>query len=339
MTEDEIQCRLDSLCKPPGSLGRLEDLAATLCRIQQTLRPATKPRRIVVFAGDHGVAVEGVTAWPSEITALMIRNIASGGAASSVLARSFDAEIVLVDVGSVAALLPPQPGYVAEKIRPGTRNLHREPAMTAEEFGLAHSVGASQANQAADAGMRVVVAGEMGIGNTTPASCLTALLTGVSTDEVVGPGAGSMGGTLDRKRVVVCGAVKKAQHNLATDPVLSIASVCGFEIAAMSGFYKQAAVRGMTVVLDGFIATSAALIAERLEQGTVRAMIASHQSAEPGHAIALRHLGLRPFLDTWQMRLGEGTGALLLLPLLDAAAAIIADMATLRDIGVNSDGS
>ncbi|QEL18237.1 nicotinate-nucleotide--dimethylbenzimidazole phosphoribosyltransferase [Limnoglobus roseus] len=332
MTPAEVAAHLNSLAKPPGSLGRLEDLAAQLCHLQQTLTPKTTPRRIVLFAADHGVVAEGVTAWPSEVTQLMVRTIARGRAASSVLAASTGTDLRVVDVGTLGPTSPEATLHVW-KVRAGSRNLAREPALTVDEFRQAVAVGEKQAESAAEAGMVVVAAGEMGIGNTTPASCLTSLLTGSPTDETVGLGAGADDAILERKRRVVGEAVDRVRGKLPTDPETAIAAVCGLEIAAMAGFYRRAAVLKRTVVLDGFIATSAALVAERLWPGTARQMIAAHRSAEPGHAVALRQLGLKPILDNWGMRLGEGTGALIAMPLLDAAAAIMG-MAMLHEAGV-----
>jgi nicotinate-nucleotide--dimethylbenzimidazole phosphoribosyltransferase len=335
MTLDEIFRHLDALTKPPRSLGRLEELAARLCLIQQTLRPATRPRRLVVFAGDHGVLAEGVSAWPSEVTGLMIENILSGGAASSVLARATATELILVDVGARSVPLPPRPGYVVAKVRDGTRNLAREAALTTAEFDRAWEVGAAQARQAAAEGMRIVAAGEMGIGNTTPAACLAMLLAGTPADEAVGRGAGTDDATLARKRAVVEAAVQRLRPGFAVDPKAAMAAVSGLEIAAMAGFYAVAAKAGLTIVLDGFIATSAALVARTQAPETPSFLIAAHCSAEPGHRSMLASLGLTPFLDAWQLRLGEGTGALLLMPLLDAAAAVVSDMATFDQAGIH----
>jgi nicotinate-nucleotide--dimethylbenzimidazole phosphoribosyltransferase len=336
MTRDEVLRHLDRLTKPPGSLGRLEELATRLCVIQGSLCPITRPRRIVLFAGDHGVVAEGVSAWPSEVTGLMVRNIVSGGAASSVLARATQTELVVVDVGAQSPPLPAQPGYVAARVRDGSRNLAREPALTAAEFDRAWEVGAAQARLAAVEGMRVVAAGEMGIGNTTPAACLAALLADVPVAEAVGRGAGADDAALARKRAIVAEAVSRARETFVSDRKAALAALNGLEIAAMSGFYAAAASAGLTVVLDGFIATSAALVAEFTHPGTREFFIAAHRSAEPGHAAMLTHLGLTPLLDGWQMRLGEGTGALLAMPMLDAAAAIVRDMATFDQVGITT---
>jgi nicotinate-nucleotide--dimethylbenzimidazole phosphoribosyltransferase len=333
LTQD-VRRHLDRLTKPPGSLGRLEDLAVRLAGTQQTLAPRSRPRRMVLFAADHGVVAEGVTAWPAAVTHQMVQNIAAGGAASSVLARTTGTDLRIIDVGTLGPDLGNVPGYACRKVRAGSRNLAREPALTSAEFERALSVGREQALLAATDGMSVVAAGEMGIGNSTPASCLTALLAEVPVEEAVGRGAGADDEILARKRAVVAAAVEAQRGNLQVEPAGAIAAVAGLEIAALTGFFMAAADLGLTVALDGYIATAAALAAERLRPGTAASMIAAHRSAEPGHAAALGRLGLEPFLDTWGMRLGEGTGALLVLPLLDAAAAILAEMATFESAGI-----
>jgi nicotinate-nucleotide--dimethylbenzimidazole phosphoribosyltransferase len=336
LTPADVRHHLDRLTKPPGSLGRLEALAVRLADIQQTLAPRTRPRRLVLFAADHGVVAEGVTAWPAAVTHQMVRNITAGGAASSVLARATGTDLRLIDVGTLGPDLGNAPGYACQKVRAGSRNLAREPALTVGEFERALSVGREQALLAAADGMSVVAAGEMGIGNSTPASCLTALLAEVPVEMAVGRGAGADDASMARKRAVVAVAVEAQRERLKTDPVAAVAAVAGLEIVALTGFFMAAADLGLTVVLDGYIATAAALAAERLRPGTAASLIAAHRSAEPGHAAALGRLGLEPFLDTWGMRLGEGTGALLLLGLLDSAAAILGEMATFESAGIGS---
>ena len=326
--------RLDSLAKPRGSLGHLEATAAGLCVTQATLRPETRPRTIVLFAADHGCVAAGVTAWPSAVTQLMIGTIAAGKAASSVLARETGTDIRLVDVGSLGPALAPAPDfYRSAPVRAGTCNLAVEPAMSVAEFDAAWAVGADEARRALAAGAKMLAAGDMGIGNTTPSACLAMLLAEVPLDQAVGPGAGSDAAVMARKREVVAAAVARARPQLAVSSKAAIAEIAGLEIAAMAGFYATAATAGVTVVLDGFVSGAAALIAGRLAPGSVNRMIAGHCSAEPGHRHVLAHLGLDPVLD-WQMRLGEGTGALLAMPMLDAAAAVLRQMATLEELGV-----
>lgn len=334
ITEAEIQSHLNSLAKPAGSLGRLEELAARLCRIQQTLQLQTGPRRTVLFAADHGVTAEGVSIWPAEVTSLMMDTIIEGKAASSVLAKSTGTELRLIDVGSSGDSFQDGSVHRSLRVRLGSRNLATEPALTLTEFQKAIAIGEQQALEADRDGMKVVAAGEMGIGNTTSASCLTAFLTGAPVEDTIGAGAGANESTFERKSRIVKAAVARAQETSWNSLEAAIASICGLEIAAMAGFFRQAAICRLTIILDGFIATSSALISETLWPGTTNFMIAAHESAEPGHKIAFNKLGLNPMLAGWNMRLGEGTGALLLMPLLDAAAAIVTEMATLDQIGI-----
>ncbi|MGH6815382.1 MAG: nicotinate-nucleotide--dimethylbenzimidazole phosphoribosyltransferase [Hyphomicrobiaceae bacterium] len=325
----EAQRRLDALAKPMGSLGRLERLAVRLAETQNRLDPRTGPRRLVLFAGDHGVVAEGIGPWPSDVTAAMVRTILDGQACSSALARTFGAEIVVVDAGSKTAEPLRHAGYRDWRAGRGTRNLAREPAMTADEFRQAWRTGERAAEEAVHAGTAVMALGEMGIGNTTPAACLAALLTGSPAAAVVGPGAGTVPGGLERKIALVEQAV--ARVRLADDPVAAMAAVAGFEIVALAGCIAAGARWGVTVVLDGFIVAAAALVARTLEPNALCTAIAAHRGSEPGHAGVLEHLGLQPFLE-WDLRLGEGTGALLLLPLLDAAAALLTEVATLAAV-------
>jgi nicotinate-nucleotide--dimethylbenzimidazole phosphoribosyltransferase len=337
LSTEDVWRHLDGLTKPPRSLGRLEELACRLCVIQQTLAPQTRPRRLVLFAGDHGVAASGVSAWPSAVTGLMVQTIAAGKAASTVLARESQTETVLVNVGTLdsAGDVVPAEGirYRDARVRRGTRNLADEPALTRAEFELALEIGRAEARSADEAGNRVALAGEMGIGNTTPAACLAMLLADVPLAEAVGRGAGADDAALARKRKVVELAVRRSQEQFSTDSTSAMAGVSGLEIAAMAGFFLEAHARRLTILLDGYVATAAALIAEHLQPGTAGSMLAAHLSAEPGHRRCLDTLGLQPWLE-WQMRLGEGTGALVLLPLVDAAAAIASQMATLASLNV-----
>lgn len=324
------RARLDALAKPRGSLGRLEDIAVALARSQNSLSPRTRPRRLVLFAADHGVVASGVSAWPSDVTGLMIATILRGGAASSVLARETGTELRLIDVGSLSQPPADPPSFYRDaRVRAGSRNLAEEAALTPDEFEAAWAVGRQEAERAAREGCAVVAAGEMGIGNTTSAACLTMLLAGAPIDIAVGPGAGADETIVAAKRAVVGSAVARE----AGDADAAIPALAGLEIAAMAGFYAAAASGGMTIILDGYVATAAALIAERRASGTARAMIAAHRSAEPGHERALAKLGLKPLLEM-DMRLGEGTGALAAMPLIDQAGAILRDMMLLEEIGV-----
>jgi len=329
---EAVRKHLDALAKPPRSMGRLEDLACQLAVVQQRLDPVTRPRRVVLFAGDHGVVASGVSAWPSAVTGMMVATIAGGRATSSALAAAQDCDLRLVDVGVIDP-----PSLVADfariaAIAPGTADLADGPAMTVQQFDAAWAIGAEEAEAALAEGHHVLIAGEMGIGNTTPAACLTVLLADAPVDGAVGRGAGADDAMMTRKVRIVTAATARARAMLDADPRAAIAAVAGFEIAAMAGFFAAAARGGATLLLDGYVATAGALIAERLAPGTVRAMIAAHRSAEPGHAAALAYLGLEPLLE-WDMRLGEGSGALVALPLLDSAAALLSGVATLAEIG------
>lgn len=326
------EAHLDALAKPRGSLGRLERAAARLAVTQQSLAPQTYPRRIALFAGDHGVVDSGVSAWPSPVTTAMMALIAKERASSNALARAAKCELTLIDVGSITPLDAPLPAFVSQhRIAGGTQNLALGPAMTEAQFDAAWSVGEGAARTAITNGCRVLLAGEMGIGNTTPAACLTMLLTGADAATATGKGAGADDAMRAHKQAIIDSAVAREQAGFATNPKAAIAALCGFEIAAMAGYFAEAARAGATILLDGYVTTAAALIAERFAPGSAHQMIAAHLSAEPGHRVALAALALEPLLE-WEMRLGEGTGALIALPLLDAAAALLADVATLAEV-------
>ncbi|GGE82996.1 nicotinate-nucleotide--dimethylbenzimidazole phosphoribosyltransferase [Sphingomonas prati] len=327
----DVWAHIDALAKPKRSLGRLEEIAVRLARTQGRIDPRTRPRRIVLFAGDHGCVAAGVSAWPSAVTGMMVGTILAGRATSNALAAAHGCDLRLVDVGVMGARPEDPPAFYRDaRIAEGTANLADGPAMDAAQFAAAWEVGADEADRAVDDGAALLIAGEMGIGNTTPAAAITMLLAGASVADAVGRGAGADDAVLAVKTRVVEAAVARALRE--ADPVAAIASVAGYEIVAMAGFFARGAERGATLLLDGYVATAGALIAERLAPGTVDAMIAGHRSAEPGHGAALAQLGLEPLLD-WGMRLGEGSGALVALPLLDAAAAMLGDVARLDAIG------
>jgi nicotinate-nucleotide--dimethylbenzimidazole phosphoribosyltransferase len=262
----------------------------------------------------------------------MMSTIAAGRASSSALARVADCGLRLVDMGSIVPLLKPHPPFFADhRIAPGTANLANGPAMTSTQFSAAWAVGAAEARAAITKGYAILIAGEMGIGNTTAAACLTALLTGTDAKTATGNGAGASEAVREHKQIIVERAVARERATLAAEPKAGIAALCGFEIAAMAGYFAEAASSGATLLLDGYVTTAAALVAERLAPGTKDQMIAAHLSAEPGHRAALAALALEPMLE-WEMRLGEGTGALTALPLLDAAAALLNGVATLAEV-------
>lgn len=333
LTREMVIEHLNTLAKPQGSMGRLEELAIMLAVAQQKLHSRTRLRRITLFAGDHGVVESRVSAWPSAVTTVMMETIIAQKATSTALAAAQSADLRLVDVGSITPpkLDQPRGNFQSARVAAGTADLALGPAMTVEQFQDAWAVGEAEAARAHEEGFVLLLAGEMGIGNTTSAACLTVLLADADADMATGRGAGADDAILHRKRDIVTQAAQRAALLQDKDPIAAIADVAGFEIAAMAGYYAQGAKQGSTLLLDGYVTTAAALIAERLAPGTTKRMIAAHLSAEPGHRVALDHLALEPLLE-WGMRLGEGTGALTALPMLDSAAALLNDVAKLSDI-------
>jgi nicotinate-nucleotide--dimethylbenzimidazole phosphoribosyltransferase len=324
------------LTKPHGALGRLEDLACWFAARQGRSIPAPLVAAITVFAADHGVAARGVSAYPSEVTAQMVANFARGGAAINVLARHAGARLTVVDVG-VAGELAGGADVVRARVRAGTDDLSAAPAMTREAAERALAVGAERAAADVAAGATLLVAGDMGIANTTAAACLVCALTNEPPDEIVGYGTGLDEVGRARKVAVVERALARARTRAPLDGVGWLAELGGLEIAAMAGYYVEAARRAVPVVLDGFISAAAALAARAIAPRAVEWMLAAHVSAERGHRAALHELGLEPLVDLG-LRLGEGSGAALVLPLLDAAIALHAGMATFADAGVAQRG-
>ena len=327
----QAQRHLDTLTKPPGSLGRLEELAVRLAAVTGQAPRVSAPV-IFTFAADHGVVAEGVSAYPQSVTAQMVENFLRGGAAVNVLARQAGARVVVADFG-VAAPLGTRPGLVSRCIGPGTGNMAAGAAMTREQAVAAVEAGAALADDAIGAGADLLGTGEMGIGNTTAASAITAAITGAAPEVVTGRGTGLDDAGRARKVAVVRRALEVNRPD-AADGLDVLAKVGGFEIAGLAGVMLAGAARRVPVAIDGFIAGSAALVAVSLAPAARHALFASHRSAEPGHALALAHLGLAPYLDL-EMRLGEGTGAALFVQLARAAAAIYGEMATFKSAGVD----
>jgi nicotinate-nucleotide--dimethylbenzimidazole phosphoribosyltransferase len=329
--------RLDRLTKPPGSLGRLERLAVELAAIQGEALPRVAPPAMLVFAADHGVAAEGVSAFPQAVTARMVANFTAGGAAINVFARQHGARLEVIDVG-VATPLPDSTAdhslLVDEKVRSGTANMCEHDAMTPDEARQAMAAGVRAAERAAVAGCRCLIVGEMGIANTTASSALLAALTGEAVAGLVGPGTGVDAAGLAHKRAVIERALA-ARRPEPADPLGALAAVGGLEIAAMAGAFLGGAARRLPLLVDGFIATVAALVACRLQPGLRDFLIFGHRSREPGHERALAALDARPLLD-FELRLGEGTGAALAFPLLDSACRLLAEMATFDDAGIEA---
>jgi nicotinate-nucleotide--dimethylbenzimidazole phosphoribosyltransferase len=330
----EARRRQDQLTKPAGSLGRLEDAGIQLAGIARLCPPPVpEPAVVGVFAGDHGVLAEGVTPWPQEVTAQMVANFCAGGAAVNVLAGHVGAEVIVVDVG-VAGDLPAHPRLRSAKVRAGTANLATGPAMTESEARQALDVGAQLAAELAASGTRCLLTGDMGIGNTTPSAAIIAALTGRAALEVTGRGTGIDDERWAKKVRVVEAAV--ARLAATADPVEVLAAVGGLEIAALAGFVIGGAAARLPVLLDGVIAGAGALVATALVPECAGYLFAGHRSTEPGATAVLEHLGLAPLIDL-DLRLGEGTGACLALPVLQGAAKILRDMATFESAGVTED--
>ena len=332
--EAEALRELDRKTKPRGSLGRLEKLAAQLAAIGGTVRPVPIQAAIVVAVADHGVASEGVSAYPQVVTRQMLANFASGGAAITVLARTFGAKLVVADAGVVE----PSGGPAVRDLRigPGTANATNGPAMSRAQAEDALQRGAELAAELASEGITLFALGDMGIANTTSAAALTSAYVGCDPQLACGPGTGLDEAGVAHKLGVVVRMLERNPPD-PDDPLGTFAAVGGFEIAVLAGVALGAAAARAPVLLDGFITSAAALAAVRLEPSLIDYLIASHRSPEPGHAVILDALGLEPLLDLG-LRLGEGSGAALALPLVAAARAILVEMATFGDAGVTDTG-
>lgn len=324
--------RQDQLTKPMGSLGRLEPLSVQLAGIQRRALPAVERPLVVVAAGDHGITEEGVSAYPSEVTGQMLANFLSGGAAINVFAAAAGASLLVLDAGSHATL-DEQPGLRVRRVRAGTRNFAREPAMTRAEALAAIAFGIEIASEEAARGVDLLAVGEMGIGNTTSASALVAALTGRPPEEVTGRGTGIDDAAWANKCRVISGALDLHQPGL-DDGLDALTCVGGFEIAALAGLIIGGARAGIPVLLDGFICGAAALVADRIAPAVRPYLIAGHRSVEPGHWIMLDTLALDPLLAL-DLRLGEGSGAALAIPLVRAAARLLCEMATFESASVS----
>jgi len=327
----EAYRRLDMLTKPQGSLGRLEPLAAQVCAIQRTLRIRVAQPLGLVFVADHGIAQRGVSAYPGEVTAQMVANYLQGGAAISVLAKLQGIDLWIVDAG-VNADCRPHPRLVEAKIRRGTRDFIKEPAMTAKERDDALTRGRQVVAQVAPAGSNTLILGEMGIGNTAAAAVLMHGLTEIELAACVGRGTGLDDSGLERKKALLSQALERC--NASGDPLQLLAEFGGYEIAMLTGAVLAGAARRMLVLVDGFTVTVAAALAARLDPGVLDYCIFTHCSAEQAHRALLDYLDVRPLLDLG-MRLGEGSGAALALSVVRAAVALFTDMATFESAGVS----
>ncbi len=331
------RAHLDVLTKPLGSLGLLEDMAAQMVSIRQEDFTEPLQKAVYVFAADHGITAEGVSAYPSEVTHQMVLNFLAQGAAVNVLAKLHDVTMNVVDVG-VNADFGGATGLLDRKVRRGTRNMLREAAMSDEEMAQALRVGLELAAEAKTRGYCLLALGEMGIGNTTAASAITAALTKNAVELVTGKGTGLNADALAHKRQVLEAVIIKHFGNPETtskpDPLDVLRRVGGLEIAAMTGLVLGAARNRIAVVVDGFISTAAAALAFAIEPRVSGYLFAGHQSAEPGHRVLLEYVGLKPILSL-NMRLGEGTGAVLAMPIIESAMALYNQMATFASAGVS----
>ncbi|MFK7943770.1 MAG: nicotinate-nucleotide--dimethylbenzimidazole phosphoribosyltransferase, partial [Paracoccaceae bacterium] len=325
-----VQHAIDAKTKPPGSLGRIEALALQLALAQETDAPTADPAHLIIFAGDHGLVEEGVSAWPQEVTAQMVLNFLGGGAAANVFARANDVNLTVVDAG-IASDLPDAPGLVRANIRRGTRNAVREDALATQEVSAALEFGANLVAEHVRNGARIVALGEMGIGNTASAALLAHAVAGIDLEALTGPGAGLDPAGVARKCEIL---TRTAGRRVVDGPEDALAAFGGLEIAAMAGALIGAAHARTPVLVDGFIATAAALVALKARPDAIPYAIFAHRSHEPGHRLMLDHLSAAPVLDL-DLRLGEGTGALLAIPILRAACAMLAEMATFEGAGVS----
>lgn len=329
--EAAVRGRLDSLTKPLGSLGRLEQTALWYCLARGEQAPAKPRKRVYVFCADHGVAAEGVSAFPAEVTPQMALNFARGGAAVNVLARQVRADAVVVDVG-VNAEFDADSGILDRKVARGTANLAQGPAMTREQAEQGLDVGISCALEAAADGVTLIAGGEMGIANTTSAAAVGAALLACEPEQIVGRGTGVDGAGVERKAAVVARGL--ARIDADATPLEVLTQVGGFEIAALAGLYLGAASRRVPALVDGFIATAATLLAVRLAPQARPFLEWGHRSAEQGHRLMLESLQAQPLLDL-EMRLGEGSGAVAAMSVVDQAWAIYSEMATFDSAGVS----
>ena len=321
-----------ALTKPPGSLGRLEEIGVRLAGMAgEVPPPVPESPAVVICAGDHGVLARGVSPWLQEVTAAMVGNFCAGGAAANAIARVVGARVSVLDVG-VASELERHPLLRAAKTRAGTDDISRGPAMSREDATRAVMSGAGIAGELIESGVDLLVPGDMGIANTTPAAALISAFTGRSPEETTGRGTGIDDETFELKVRVVEEALRLHEPD-PTDPLGVLAALGGLEHAAITGLILASAVYEVPIILDGVVSNSAALVARALAPDSVGYAIAGHRSVEPGAAAALEHLDLEPILDL-HMRLGEGTGGLLVVPIVQAAARVLGEMATMEEMGI-----
>ena len=328
---DNAQAAIDIKTKPPGSLGQIEQLARQICGVQNTLNPVVDPARLLLFAADHGLVAEGVSAWPSEVTTQMVANFLNGGAAANVFAASSNVEISIIDAGIIGEL-EDHPNLIRANIKKGTANCMHEDAMSSKELTEALEFGASMAAKAVSGGVKVIAVGEMGIGNTSSATLLAHAIHGMSISQLTGPGAGLDEPGVRQKIQILENVTRRKPGKLS--PIDALRAYGGLEIAMMTGAIIGTASAGGVVLIDGFIASASAMCALAARPEAADYCVFAHRSKEPGHVLMMDAIGASPLIDL-DLRLGEGTGALLAFPLLRSACAMVNDMATFESAGVS----
>lgn len=328
---ENVQAAIDIKTKPPGSLGRIEDLALQMAGAQNNNNPSADPARLFIFAGDHGLTAEGVSAWPSEVTTQMVANFLAGGAAANVFARTNNVDLTIVDAGIIGDL-PDHEKLVKANIRKGTRNAMHEDALTPDELESALQFGAKLTSQAAQKGDKVILFGEMGIGNTSSATLIAHAIIGTDLETLTGPGAGLDENGVNKKLEILKKVSARKPGNL--NPTEALQAFGGLEIAMIAGGIIGAAANNSVSLIDGFIASSAALCALKARPELAPYVVFSHLSEEPGHRAMTKAVDAVPLIDL-NLRLGEGTGALLALPLLRNACAMLTEMATFESANVS----
>ena len=331
-SQEDARSRQSTLTKPPGSLGKLEELSVQLAGIYQNPMHKIEKKMTVVAAGDHGIVSEGVSQYPQDVTGQMVLNFLTGGAAINTISRNSNSDIMVIDTG-VKSELPDHPQLRSMRIAPGTENFAQQPAMTVEQAEKCINNGIDLANELSQQNIDLVACGEMGIGNTTPASAITAVICNKAPEEVTGRGTGINEESLNLKISVIDKSIRLHTPN-PTDGIEVLSKIGGFEIRFLAGPMLGCASNNIAVLIDGFICTAAALIASVINPISKDYMLGSHQSVEPGHIIALEHLGIEPLLNL-NLRLGEGTGAALVMPIVEAAMKCLTDMATFGEAGVS----
>jgi nicotinate-nucleotide--dimethylbenzimidazole phosphoribosyltransferase len=330
---DKAWARLNNLSKPKRSLGYLEEMAARVVGIYEQERPKTSKKAVYVFVGDHGIVAEGVSAYPQEVTALMVKNFLAGGAGINVLSRRAGADVYVVDIGMKEELTD-APGLINKNIKRSTANMAKGPAMTRDEAERAINAGIEISLNASNNGVNMIATGEMGIGNTTPSSALYSVLLPADLSSVTDKGTGLEDEGIRLKIMAIEKAIKVNRH-LMTDPVSILAAIGGLEIAGICGLCLGAASRRMVVVVDGFISSAGALVAMRMCPAVKDYLFFSHKSSEKGHMIFCKNEGIRPILDL-DLRLGEGTGAACATMMIENAISIYNEMATFDDVGIEA---